>query len=60
LQKTLWRFPLFFRRFKMADIFAAVDFATVSTWAAATGAIVIGIAMTFKAIDLGKRGVRKA
>lgn len=44
----------------MADIFAAVDFASVSTWVALTGVAVIGIAMAFKGIDLGKRGVKKA
>lgn len=43
----------------MADIFAAVDLTTVATWVGATGVIVIGIAMAFKGIDLGKRGVRK-
>lgn len=44
----------------MADIFAAVDFTTVATWVGATGVAVIGIAMAFKAISLGKRGVSKA
>jgi hypothetical protein len=44
----------------MADIFAAVDFGTVVTFVVATGVAVIGIAMAFKGIDLGKRGVRKA
>ena len=44
----------------MADIFAAVDFTTVVAFVAATGVIVIGIAMAFKGIDLGKRGVKKA
>lgn len=44
----------------MAAIFAAVDFATVATWVGATGVLIIGIAMAFKAIDLGKRGVKKA
>jgi hypothetical protein len=44
----------------MADIFAAVDLTTVSAWVAATGVVVIGIAMAFKAITLGKRGVSKA
>ncbi len=44
----------------MADIFAAVDLSTVATFAAATGVLIIGIAMTFKGIDLAKRGVRKA
>ena len=43
----------------MADIFAAVDLTTVATWVGATGVIVIGIAMAFKGIDLGKRGVKK-
>ena len=44
----------------MADIFASVDFSTVVTFVAATGVTVIGIAMAFKGIDLGKRGVKKA
>jgi len=44
----------------MADIFAAVDLTTVATFVSATGVLVIGIAMAFKGIDLGKRGVRKA
>ncbi len=44
----------------MADIFAAVDLTTVATWVGATGVLVIGIAMAFKGIDLGKRGVKKA
>lgn len=44
----------------MADIFAAVDLTTVAAFVAATGVLVIGIAMAFKGIDLGKRAVRKA
>jgi len=44
----------------MTEIFAAVDLATVATWVGATGVVIIGIAMAFKGIDLGKRGVRKA
>lgn len=44
----------------MADIFAAVDFSTVAAFVAATGVAIIGIAMGFKGVDLGKRGVRKA
>lgn len=43
----------------MADIFAAVDITTVATWAGTLGVAIIGIAMAFKAVDLGKRGVRK-
>ena len=44
----------------MASIFAAVDLSTVATWVGATGVLIIGICMAFKAIDLGKRGVKKA
>lgn len=44
----------------MSDIFAAVDFSTVASFVAATGVAIIGIAMAFKGVDLGKRGVRKA
>jgi len=44
----------------MADIFAAVDLSTVATFVAATGVVVIGIAMAFKGISLGKRGINKA
>lgn len=44
----------------MADIFAAVDFTTVATWVAGVGVAIVGIAMAFKGVDLGKRAVRKA
>ena len=44
----------------MQDIFDAVDLAGVTTWVTATGVLVIGIALAFKAIGLGKRGVNKA
>lgn len=44
----------------MADIFAAVDFSSVAVWVGTAGVAIIGIAMAFKGIDLGKRGVRKA
>lgn len=44
----------------MADIFLAVDFTSVVVWVASAGVAIIGIAMAFKGIDLGKRGVRKA
>lgn len=44
----------------MADIFAAVDFTSVAAWVVLSGVAIIGIAMAFKGIDLGKRGVRKA
>lgn len=44
----------------MADIFAAVDFATVAASVIVIGVSVMGIHMAFKGIDLGKRGVKKA
>lgn len=44
----------------MEDIFAAVDLSTVVASVTAIGVIVIGIALAFKGIDLGKRGVKKA
>ena len=43
----------------MADIFAAVDISTVATWVGTVGVLIIGVAMAFKAITLGKRGVAK-
>lgn len=44
----------------MADIFAAVDLSTVATFVAGAGVLVIGIALAFKGISLGKRAVNKA
>lgn len=44
----------------MDAILAAVDLDGVTTWVVASGILIIGIAMAFKGIDLGKRGVRKA
>ncbi|BAN48637.1 hypothetical protein [Metapseudomonas resinovorans] len=44
----------------METIFAAVDLAEVATWVGGTGVLIIGIAMAFKAIGLGKRGVKMA
>lgn len=44
----------------MDAIFAAVDFSTVAAWVSATGIAVIGIAMAFKGIQLGKRGIKAA
>jgi hypothetical protein len=43
----------------MAAIFAAIDLSTVLTAVGTIGVAVIGIAMAFKGIDLGKRGVKK-
>lgn len=44
----------------MDAILAAVDLAGVAAWVIASGVLIIGIAMAFKGIDLGKRGVKKA
>lgn len=44
----------------MAEIFAAVDFTTVAASVGVIGVVVMGVHMAFKAIDLGKRGVKKA
>ncbi|MFH4775340.1 hypothetical protein [Vibrio alginolyticus] len=41
-------------------IFAAVDFSTVASFVAAAGVTIIGIAMAYKGISLGKRAVSKA
>ncbi len=44
----------------MDSIFSAVDLSTVATFVAGAGVLVIGIAMAFKGITLGKRAVNKA
>ncbi len=44
----------------MDAILAGVDFTGVATWVGTAGLAIIGITMAFKAIDLGKRGVKKA
>lgn len=44
----------------MDTIFAAVNFSDVATWVGTAGVAIIGIAMAFKAISLGKRAVSKA
>jgi hypothetical protein len=44
----------------MAAIFTAVDLSTVATWATATGVVIVGVALIFKAVGLGKRGISKA
>lgn len=44
----------------MTAILAGVDFAGVATWVGVAGLAIVGIAMAFKGIDLGKRGIRKA
>lgn len=44
----------------MAAIFSAVDFSTVATFVGGAGVLIIGIAMAYKGISLGKRAVNKA
>lgn len=44
----------------MEAIFEAVDLSSVATWVAGAGVLIIGIAMAFKGISLGKRAVNKA
>ncbi len=44
----------------MAAIFSAVDFSTVATFVGGAGVLIIGIAMAYKGIGLGKRAVNKA
>lgn len=44
----------------MAAILAGVDFVGITTWVGVAGLAIIGIAMAFKGVDLGKRAVRKA
>lgn len=41
----------------MQDIFGAVDLTSVLTWIVALGVLIIGIAMAFVGIDLGKRAI---
>ena len=43
----------------MQDILAAVDYTGIAVWVGVAGVAIIGIAMAFKGVDLGKRGVRK-
>lgn len=44
----------------MAAIFTAVDFSTVAAFVGGAGVLIIGIAMAFKGIGLGKRAVKLA
>ncbi len=44
----------------MDTIFAAVDLASVAGFVGATGVLIVGVSMAFKAIGLGKRAVNKA
>lgn len=44
----------------METIFAAVDLDGVATFVGTAGVLIVGIALAFKAITLGKRVVNKA
>jgi hypothetical protein len=44
----------------MADIFTAVDLTGIVAFVTGAGVLVIGAALAFKAIGLGKRAVNKA
>jgi len=44
----------------MDAIFAAVDLSAVATFVGAAGVLIVGIALAFKGISLGKRAVNKA
>ena len=44
----------------MSAILAAVDLSGIEAFATAAGVLVIGIALAFKGISLGKRAVNKA
>ncbi|WP_445766598.1 hypothetical protein [Rheinheimera sp.] len=43
----------------MADLFAAIDLATVTASVIAVGVLIVGIRMAFKGVDLSKRAVSK-
>lgn len=44
----------------MADVLAAVDMSGAATAILPILVLVVGLALTFKGVDLGKRAVRKA
>ena len=44
----------------MADIFAAVDLTSVSTFVTGAGVLIVGVALAFKGIFLSKRAVKAA
>ncbi len=45
--------------FAADPVLDAVDFSTVATWVGGVGVAIVGIAMAFKGIALGKRAVSK-
>ena len=44
----------------MDAILAEVDLSSVATWVGGIGVVIMAIALAFKGVDLGKRGVKKA
>jgi hypothetical protein len=44
----------------MAAIFSAVDLSGIATFVGAAGVLIIGVALAFKGIGLGKRAIGKA
>jgi hypothetical protein len=44
----------------MADIFAAVDLSDVVLFVTSAGVVIVGIALAFKGIALGKRAIKGA
>lgn len=44
----------------MEAIFAAVDVSGIATFVGATGVLIVGVALAFKGIGLGKRAIAKA
>lgn len=51
--------PAFAATSVVDQIFAAIDLTTVSASVLALGVLIIGVAMAFKGVDLGKRGIKK-
>jgi len=44
----------------MADIFAAVDLTSVAAFIVGAGVVIVGIALSEKGINIGKRNIKKA
>lgn len=42
----------------MAAVFSSIDFAGIATFVAAAAAVGITVALTFKGLGIGKRGVK--
>ena len=42
----------------MAAVFSSIDLTGIATFVAAAAAVAVTVALTFKGVSLGKRGVR--